>query len=419
MHCQNRSLVAVSVLALVIFAQWLPVSASADPLSDAMSVEQQEEEAEQQEEEADLYETGQDALNEGKWGEALDLFQRVAAMKGSRADAALYWKAYAENKLGQRAEALATIARLVKTYPDTRYQKEAQALRAEVRRDVGQPAPPEGEADDDLKLIALQALQQSDPERSVPILAKLLEGASSLRVKERALFVLAQSDSAQARDVLARIAKGGNPDLQTKAIQYLGVHGGTESRAVLADVYRTSSDVDVKRRILQGFMVAGDRARLLTAATSEQDAVLRAEAVRQLGVMGAHDELWQLYQKETSLEVKKQILQAMFVGGNAARLIDLAKSEPNGELRRTAVRNLGLLGEQRSGAALVEIYAADRDVDVRKAVVEALFIQQNAEALVGLARKEKDDTMRREIVEKLSLIRSKVALDYLMEVLNK
>ena len=33
-------------------------------------------------------------------------------------------------------------------------------------------------------------------------------------------------------------------------------------------------------------------------------------------MMGANDELWQLYQKETSVDVKKQILSAMLVGGN-------------------------------------------------------------------------------------------------------
>ena len=60
--------------------------------------------------------------------------------------------------------------------------------------------------------------------------------------------------------------------------------------------------------------------------------------------MGAHDELWQLYQKETTVDVKKQILQAMFVGGNATRLIELAQTEKDPELRRAAVRNLGLMG---------------------------------------------------------------------------
>ena len=110
---------------------------------------------------------------------------------------------------------------------------------------------------------------------------------------------------------------------------------------------------------------------------------LRAEAVRQLGVMGAHDELWQLYTKESSLDVKKQILQAMFVGGNAERLIQLAKTESDPELRRVAVRNLGLMGSKRTGDALVEIYTTDKDPEIRKAVVQGLFIQNNAESLVA------------------------------------
>ena len=52
--------------------------------------------------------------------------------------------------------------------------------------------------------------------------------------------------------------------------------------------------------------------------------------------MGAHEELWQLYQKESSVDVKKQVIRAMFVGGNADRMIDLAKTEKNPDLRREA-----------------------------------------------------------------------------------
>ena len=142
-------------------------------------------------------------------------------------------------------------------------------------------------------------------------------------------------------------------------------------------------------------------------------------AIQQLGVMGAHDELSKLYAQETAKDVKKRILQAMFVGGNAERLIELAKSEPDPELRRTAIRNLGLMGHERTGATLVEIYTADRDPAVRKAVIEGLFLQNHADALVSLARKESDPELKRRIVEKLSLMQgSKVAMDYLMELLK-
>jgi HEAT repeat protein len=165
-------------------------------------------------------------------------------------------------------------------------------------------------------------------------------------------------------------------------------------------------------------MTSGDRDRLLTLAKGETDASLRGEAVRQLGVIGARAELSQLYQSESSVDVKKQILQAMFVGGDADHLAELAKNERDPELRKSAIRNLGLMGKTRTADTLVTIYNADSSADVRKTVVNALFVQNNATALVTLARAEKNPEMKKEIVSKLSNMHSKEATDYLMELLK-
>jgi HEAT repeat protein len=204
-----------------------------------------------------------------------------------------------------------------------------------------------------------------------------------------------------------------------KAVQYLGVHGGRENRAALADIYASSTDVDLKKRILNAFMVSGDKDRVLAAAQSEQNGDLRASAVQQLGVMGATDELWTLYQKESSVDVKKQIIRALFVGGNVTRLTDIAKSDTNQELRLLAVRNLGVMGSKRTGDTLVEIYASDKDPEVKRAVINGLFVSNNAEQLVALARKEQDPTLKKDMVSKLSNMRSKAATDFLLEILNK
>ena len=146
--------------------------------------------------------------------------------------------------------------------------------------------------------------------------------------------------------------------------------------------------MSVKRQVLRAYMVAGDRARVLAAATGEPSPELRQEAVRQLGVMGAREELRQLYQKESDVDVKRQILQALFVAGDSERLVELANGETNPQLRLAAVRHLGTMGSQRTGPALVTLYERDGDAAVKRAVINALFVQGNAEALVGLARKE-------------------------------
>jgi len=369
--------------------------------------------------EVSQYDAGQSSLDAGKWDNAVQHFDAVIDMKGAKADGALYWKAYAQNKLGQRPEALATISTLTKDFPKSRYVNDAKALEVEVRSHAGGVDPAQ-ESDEDLKLIAIQSLQNADPEQAVPMLQKVLQGTGSPRLKARALFVLAQSNSQKARDVLVSVAKGGsNPDLQLNAIKYLGVHGGRDNRAALAEIYGSTADVDVKKRILSSFMVAGDKERVLNAAQTEQNPELRAEAVRQLGVMGAHDELWTLYQKESSVDVKKQIIRAMFTGGNASRLIELAKTEQNPELRLLAVRNLGIMGSKQTSDALVDIYGSSKDAEVRKAVINGLFIQNNADGLVALARKETDPAMKKEMVQKLSLMtHSKAAVDYLMEIVN-
>jgi HEAT repeat protein len=116
--------------------------------------------------------------------------------------------------------------------------------------------------------------------------------------------------------------------------------------------------------------------------------------------------------------VKKRILQAMFIGGQSDKLIELAKSEKDPDLRKSAIHNLGLMNNAGTSAALTAIYASDASSDVRKAVVSALFIQNNAKALVDLARAEKNLEMKKEIVSKLSLMKSKDATDYMLELLK-
>jgi HEAT repeat protein len=78
-----------------------------------------------------------------------------------------------------------------------------------------------------------------------------------------------------------------------------------------------------------------------------------------------------------------------------------------------------VMGSKRTGDILVEIYNADKDPTIRKAVISGLFQSNNAEALVALARKESDPVMKKDMVSKLSNMHSKVATDYLIELLNK
>jgi HEAT repeat protein len=366
-----------------------------------------------------LYNCGQIALDNKQWDSAVDYFGRVAASKSERADAALYWKAYAQNKLGQRAEALTTIAQFKTAYAKSRWNNDVSALEIDVRQHSGQPVKPGDTSDDDLKLLALQALMNNNSPEAVPMLEKILQGPQSPRVKDRALFVLAQTQTPAARAIVVKVAKGGaNPDLQSRAVRYLGEINTPESRQALAEVYTATTDPDMKRNILRSYMVARDREHLLAAARSEQDASLRGEAIRQLGNMRADDALAELYSRESNADVKKQIIRSLGNTGNADKLMTLASTEQDPELRRSAIRALGQLRRQETGPRLTAMYDKEQNPEVRKSVIDALFIQGNATALVELARKEKNGDLKVELVRKLSTMKDKEAQDYLIELLK-
>jgi HEAT repeat protein len=371
--------------------------------------------------EEELYDRGTAALDAEHWDSAVEAFGQVAVSGSRRADAGLYWKAYAQRKAGHSTDALATIAELRKTAPRSKYLKEADNLELEIRQASGQHPGPERESDDDLKLMALNGLLGSNEEQAVPMLEKFLSSGSSPRLRNRALFVLTQSGSPRGRAIVADIARGkSHLDLQRSAVKYLGLFGGEESRKILAETYASTDDVDVKKAVLQAYMTSGNKEGVLAVARTEKSPDLRRAAIRQLGPMGATPELWELYRSDSSTEARKEIIQALFIGGGGDHIAELAKTESNPELRRAAVRTLGLLDRGQTGAALVGLYQSDRDAEVRREALRGLFIQGNAHALVQLARAEKDPEMRREIVNQLSIMGgNKEAMDYLLEILNK
>jgi HEAT repeat protein len=365
------------------------------------------------------YQNGTRALDSGRWDEAIEYFTRVVNQNGTRADGAMYWIAWAKNKQGDGAAALEWLARMQKTYAESRWLTEARALGLEIRQRAGQPVKPENVPDEELRLMALNSLARADEQRAVPMLEKIVNGTGSPRLKERALYVLAQNGSPEARAVIIKIARGGNPDLQARAVQHLGAFGGADSKQALLDIFKSSNNVTVKRNILRSFMSTGDRDQLLEVARTEALPELRAEAVQQLGAMGAHEQLLQMYSTEKSIDVRKRIIQAMFSRHNPDTLIQLLKTETEPELRRTIVQNLGQMGSPQGAAALQALYASEKDESVRRAVVDTFADQRNAKVLIELARKETDPGMKRRIMERLSHMRTPEAADYFMEILGQ
>jgi len=310
-----------------------------------------------------LYEQARTAIENNQFDLAVREFNRLTEqMKNySRADAALYWKAYGQSKLTLDEDALKTITELSKQFANSPWVRDAKALAVEIQQAAGQPVSADLQNDEELKLLALRGVMQTDPDKGVQVIEKMLAGGATPRVRDRALFVLAQSRAPKAHDIIANTAKNNaNPDMQIRAIRYLGMMRTSDYDDLMAGIYRSSADISVKRAILQSY----------------------------------------------------------FQNGSADRLSELARTEKDVDLRRTAIRNLGMMNRPGTTEMLVGIYKSDSSTDVRREVVNSLFMHHDAKALVDLARAEKDLSLKTEIVSKLSVMKAPEATDYMLELLK-
>jgi len=312
-----------------------------------------------------LYDQARQAIENSQFDRAIrDLDRLLTDSAKTRADAALYWKAYSQSHIADTQEALKTLQELMKDFASSSWAKDGKALALEIQAANGQPISAELQNDEELKLLALRGVMQSDPDKGVPIIEKMLDGGASPRVRDRALFVLSQSRSPRARDVMLNTARNNkNPDLQRSAIRYLGMMGGADDREALNNIYRNSTDLSVKRAVIQSY----------------------------------------------------------FTSANVDRMVDIAKTEKDPELRRIAIRNLGSMSRPNganTSDALVSIYKSDNSSDIRRQIINSLFIQHNAKALVDIARAEKDPELKKEVVSKLSVMKAPEATDYMLELLK-
>jgi hypothetical protein len=270
-----------------------------------------------------------------------------------------------------------------------------------------------------LKLLALQGLQHSDPEQAVPMLEKILQAHVAAAARTRALRARAEQ-FAEARQIIVTPRKVRATPICSARPSISRRERYRENREALGQIYEF-----VHRRGREAPHPALIRhlGRPRTGAGGGNDvrphpscAPKRAAAGRH----GAHDELWQLYQKESSVDVKKahpagDVRRRQRHAAHRARQHGVERgSQARGDSQSRA-HGLDTHRERRSSA----LYAKEKEVETRKAIVQAFFLQNNAEAARGHRRKESDPVMRKEIVSPSRRCARRWRRTICWEILNK
>lgn len=269
---------------------------------------------------------------------------------------------------------------------------------------VLQPAPTEQEQ---LAIAALEGLMAAPPERSLPLLKRVLEGPQTDLVKMRALFVLSQVESDEAQQLLLDRARNGQGELRIEALRMVGVGGDEAALKALGEIYR-GGDREVRDAVLHAYLIAGRKAEIAALARSAGNQDDAREAIQALGALGALDELRSLGDLGQHAGA---LVHAYAIAGDLDSLRKLASSAPDSQARVDAVRSIGIVGSDDAGVALKEIYRSAQDPEVRRAALEGLMIQGNEAALLEIYRASSDPQEKQTVLRQLTIIGGDAALE--------
>lgn len=275
-----------------------------------------------------------------RYGASLNQLKQLQSIQGAHDDSALYWQAFMQSKLGQDNQALHSLDQLQHQFPLSSWGPDARALDLQVRQHDGQALTLTAarQPNDDLKLLAINGLMQTDPQQALPMLAQVIEGNSSPAVKTRALFVLAQSGTPASLNQLIHVAQQAkDPALSAEATRYIGLYSGPQRTTALNQIFQARHEPEVRRAVVQAYLdgMPEDRASadLSGLPALYPGAADRASSFAIIRVLAQHDQ--------------------------AAALVALARNEKDPELKRAMVAELARMKDKPATDYLLELLKND------------------------------------------------------------
>jgi HEAT repeat protein len=215
-----------------------------------------------------------------------------------------------------------------------------------------------------LRTRAVQALARNDGQGTASLIA--LSEAQDPVVSRAAFQALGRSSDPRARDALRRKVRDGSvpENLRHEVIKALGSRDALPSDyALLRELFPKLTDNRSRDAVIEALAEAGGNENLRWLMTQARDGSAsssdRSRAVRGAVRAGARTEdLIQLWDAGQDRRVKETLVEAFArIGDRAAtdKLISIAKTETDVQIRRAAINRLAKSGDERVNAALKEL----------------------------------------------------------------
>ena len=396
-----------------------------------------------------IYKAARRALSQKDYETAARLFDSILSRypRSEYAPDALYWKGFALYRNGDLDDAAEALEDQAKRFPKAGTRGDAQALLIRVKgelakrgdsdaeRDVASAAAGSGKScgDMEVQIAALDALQQMDADRVLPLLKKVLarRDACSTPLRKNALFILAQKSGGDREKLLLEVAKSDpSSAVRQDAVFHLSQARSDLAIDALEDLLLNSDERGVRSNAL--FALAqnrSDRARniLRTFALSTDAPIgLRNDAIFHLAQSrDEEDGAWirEAYAKVDDDELKKNIMFhiASHSGAETNKWLVgvISDSKESMDQRKNAIFHLA---SRKAGATdeLVAVY--DKlPIELKKDVLFHIASRNTSaslEKLIEIAKKDPSQQLRKDALFYIAQSKDPRALKALEEMVS-
>ncbi|MCC6745284.1 MAG: HEAT repeat domain-containing protein [Acidobacteria bacterium] len=384
-----------------------------------------------------------DAMGRNDWGAAVDRLR--ASMErfptGAQMDASLYWYAFSLKKLGRSKQSLEAVTRLLSEFKDSQWAKDARALAIELGSSGFDDPEIRRSDDDDLKIIALQGLFDTNPQRALTIATGLVKPGSkaSPALREGALMLLGQSGDPAAIDTLLDVVKTGETvGLRRSAV--IGLSQNLTDRqdrpadarivAALREIAQSSTDEEVARMAV--YSLAHDDSPAGRKFIEQLAISAKIQDIRQHAIltMGGYDDdasvesLIRIYDANADTEAAQFVVIALSNSSRpkaAEKLMQIFRTAKDDDLRRMAIIHLSNDNPDKAIEALSAAYASETSVEVKSGIIDAIAQIDDPRAkrkLIEIARTEKVHELRKRAVFWIAESDDPEASQYLEELIK-
>jgi HEAT repeat protein len=401
-----------------------------------------------------LYREARQQLNRENYRRAAELFQRIREeYRESRYVAdSYYWEAFALYRSRDRDD-LETALDLLDTqeslFPEAATRDDAEELYVRVQGMLAEQGDEESarqiteraqegtcpEDEDDVRVMALNALLNMDADRAVPILQRVLERRDecSVELRRKAVWLLSEQDSRAATRTLLDVVRN-DPDreVQEQAVFWLSQVDDEEAVIALDSILMQSDDREIQEKAIFALSQHDSRraAQSLRRYVERQDVPeeLQENAIFWLGQSDSRenfDFLRELYDRVDSRALKDKIIYSISEmdyeeGGEWLLSLALDESEPI-KLRKQALFWAGQQ-DHLPTESLRQLYGDIEDVEMREQVIFVLSQRDERAAvdvLMDIARNETDRELQRKAIFWLGQSDDPRVPDFLLEIINR